>query len=89
MNGHTFEIVLECPSAAGIQAAVRSGLGVALLNGMHLSPDIEVIKDVFPTPPNITFVVRINPQSRSAPVKALLTEIARGFQKPIPINAVK
>ncbi|MFK8035968.1 MAG: LysR family transcriptional regulator [Hyphomicrobiales bacterium] len=89
LNGHTFETVLECPSAAGIQSAVRSGLGVALLNGMHLSPDIEVIKDEFPTPPNITFVVRINPQNQTAPVKALLTEIARGFQKLVPINAVK
>lgn len=87
--GHTFEKVLECPSAAGIQSAVRSGLGVALLNGMHLTPDIDVIEAVFPAPPDITFVARINPKRRSAPVKALVTEIRREFQKPILSSAAE
>ncbi|MEP3277509.1 MAG: LysR family transcriptional regulator [Stappiaceae bacterium] len=88
-HGHTFEKVLECPSAAGIQSAVRSGLGVALLNGMHLTPDIEVIADVFPAPPDIAFVARINPRSRSAPVRALVAEMVREFQKPISLSAAE
>ena len=77
--GHRFEKVLECPSAAGIQSAVRSGLGVALLNGMHITPDIEIIDDIFPTPPDITFIARRHPRSRTAPVTALIEEIAREF----------
>lgn len=88
-HGHTFEKVLECPSAAGIQSAVRSGLGVALLNGMHLTPDIEVLEDVFPAPPGIAFVARINPKSQSAPVKALIAEIEREFQKPMSLSAAE
>ncbi len=86
-NGHTFERVFECPSAAGIKSAVRSGLGVALLNGMHLTPDIEVIEDVFPAPPDIAFVARIDSRSRSAPVRALVAEIDREFQRPVSSGA--
>lgn len=78
-GGLRFDKVLECPSAAGIRTAVQSGLGVALLNGMHLSPGIEVIDGVFPPPPEITFVARVAPKSRTAPVKALVAEIAREF----------
>jgi molybdate transport repressor ModE-like protein len=88
-HGHSFEKVLECPSAAGIQSGVRSGLGIALLNGLHLTPDIEVIEGMFPAPPNIAFVARINPKSRSAPVKALVEEIARKFKKPMWLGAAE
>ncbi len=87
--GFSFEKVLECPSAAGIQSAVRSGLGIALLNGMHLSADIEVIEGVFPVPPNITFVARINPKSRSASAKALVDEIGREFGTPMSLSTAE
>lgn len=86
-RGHRFEKVLECPSAAGIQSAVRSGLGVALLNGMHLAPDIEVIDGIFPDPPEVTFVARIRPRSRSAAARTLVSEIAREFRAPPPLRA--
>ena len=86
-KGHRFERVLECPSAAGIQSAVRSGLGVALLNGMHLTPDIEVIEGVFPDPPGITFVVRSNSRGRTASVRALTEEIARELRSSVPLRA--
>ena len=86
-NGHSFEKVLECPSAAGVQSGVRSGLGIALLNGMHVAPDIEVIENLFPQPPNITFVARANPGSRSASLKALVKEIAQVFQAPKSLQA--
>ncbi len=79
-GGRSFEKVLECPSAAGIQSGVRAGLGVALLNGLHVTDDIEVIDGPFPPPPGITFVARVNPKSRSAPVKALVSEIDREFR---------
>jgi DNA-binding transcriptional LysR family regulator len=85
-NGHRFEKVLECPSAAGIQSAVRAGLGIALLNGMHLTPDIEVIEGVFPEPPDLTFVARTNAGSRTAPVKALKGEIARELCASVPMR---
>ncbi|MEP0943910.1 MAG: LysR family transcriptional regulator [Rhizobiaceae bacterium] len=86
--GHRFEKVLECPSAAGIQSAVRSGLGVALLNGMHLTPDMELVEGVFPPPPAITFVARRHPRGRSAPINALIEEIAREYHSAAPQRMV-
>jgi DNA-binding transcriptional LysR family regulator len=86
---HSFEKVLECPSAAGIQSGVRSGLGIALLNGMHVTRDIEVIENLFPSPPGITFVARVNPKGQSAPIKALISEIAREFRTPASLSAAE
>ncbi|MDC0113874.1 LysR family transcriptional regulator, partial [Planktomarina temperata] len=88
-EGQSFEKVLECPSAAGIQSGVRSGLGIALLNGMHVTDDMDVIENLFPLPPSITFVARVNPKSRSAPVKALVSEIAREFRVPASLSAAE
>ena len=85
----SFEKVLECPSAAGIQSGVRSGLGIALLNGMHVTDDMDVIENLFPLPPSITFVARVNPKSRSDPVKALVSEIAREFRVPASLSAAE
>ena len=85
-KGHRLNTVLECPSAAGIQSAVRSGLGVALLNAMHLTPDMEIIEDVFPAPPEITFVARMHPDRKSPQVKALMAEIRRELSTKIPLQ---
>lgn len=84
--GHQFEAVLECPSASGILSAVRSGLGVALMNGLHLSPDLEVIKGVFPEPPPITYVARTRPNTRNDAVVALIQEISREVRNAIPLR---
>jgi molybdate transport repressor ModE-like protein len=78
--GYSFERILECPSAVGIQCGVRSGLGIALLKGMHVTSDMEIIEQPFPLPPDMTFVARVNAKKRTAPVKALISEIARGFR---------
>ena len=85
-QAHRLDTVLECPSAAGIQSAVRSGLGVALLNGLHVTPDIEVIEGVFPTPPDIAYVARTRPGNRSEAVIALVAEISREVRSAIPLR---
>lgn len=85
-QGHRFEAVFECPSAAGILSSVRSGLGVALMNGLHLAPDLEVIGDVFPEPPAIAYVVRSRPKTRNDAVKALVREISREVGNAIPLR---
>ena len=77
--GHTLRKVLECPSAAGIQSAVRAGLGVAVLNGMHVTSEMRVIEGVFPEPPAITYIARVRKAAQSAVASALVTEIARSF----------
>ena len=88
-EGHSFEKILECPSAAGIQSAVRSGLGIALLNGMHVTEDMQVIENLFPSPPGITFIARVNPKSWSAPVKAVISEIEREFRTPASLSTAE
>ena len=88
-GGHSFEKVLECPSAAGIRSGVRSGLGVALLNGMHVTKDMDIIDNLFPTPPDITFVARINRKSRSPQINALVSEIAREFRASASVTAAE
>ncbi|MBE1284023.1 MAG: LysR family transcriptional regulator [Rhodobacteraceae bacterium] len=84
--GHRFDTLLECPSAAGIQSAVRSGLGVALLNGLHVTPDMEIVEGLFPVPPDIAYIARVHPRRRSPAVKALIAEIAREVDKAIPLR---
>ena len=84
---HQFEAVLECPSVSGILSATRAGLGVALMNGLHVPPDLEVIEDVFAEPPAIAYVARSNPKSRSDAARALLHEIAAEVGRPFALRA--
>lgn len=84
--GHRFEAVLECPSASGILSSVRSGLGVALMNGLHISSDLDVIDDVFPEPPAIAYIVRTRPKNRNDAVRALIREISREVSNAIPLR---
>lgn len=84
--GHQFDAVLECPSVSGILSATRAGLGVALINGLHVPPDLEVIDDVFPVPPAISYVARSIPKSRSDAARALLNEIAIEVGRPAAIK---
>ena len=86
LAGQQFETVFECPSAAGILSSARSGLGVALINGLHLSPDLEVVEDLFPEPPSIAYVVRSRPKTRNDAVKALVQEISREVRNAIPLR---
>jgi DNA-binding transcriptional LysR family regulator len=88
-QGYSLEKVLECPSAAGILSGVRSGLGIALINGIHVTADIEVIEGLFEPPPDITFVARTNPKSRSAAIRTLVAEIVREFSVPMPLKAAE
>ena len=84
--GHRFKTVLECPSTAGILASVRSGLGVALMNGLHLSSDFQTIQGVFPEPPPISYIARALPKNRNEAVKALLQEISAEAKTTLPLR---
>jgi hypothetical protein len=54
-----------------------------------VTDDMDVIENLFPLPPSITFVARVNPKSRSAPVKVLVSEIAREFRVPASLSAAE
>ncbi len=84
--GHAFETVLECPSAAGLLSATRSGLGVAVINGLQLTPDLDVIEGEFPKPPPIVYIARTRPKERNDAVRALVQEISREVRNAIPLR---
>lgn len=69
------ETVFECSSAAGIVAAVTSGLGVALLSDRHLRADMQVITDLLPAPPALAYVVRRVRKVRNPALDTLVAEI--------------
>ncbi|NKM59404.1 LysR family transcriptional regulator [Rhizobium anhuiense] len=69
------ETVFECASAAGIVSAVTSALGVALLNGRHLRPEMNIITNRLPTPPALTYVVRRARKARNPALDTLVAEI--------------
>lgn len=51
-------VILECPSAEGVKAAVRHGLGVAIIGRRHLAEGLTEISSDLPTFPQICHVVR-------------------------------
>ncbi len=69
------ETVFECASAAGIVSAVTSALGVALLNGRHLRPEMEIISNRLPAPPALAYVVRRARKARNPALDTLVAEI--------------
>ncbi|GGW34761.1 LysR family transcriptional regulator [Gemmobacter lanyuensis] len=74
-GGEIFETVLDCFSTAGIVTGVVSGLGVALLSGRHLRPDMQVIDHLFPPPPDVAYAIRPARKGRNPAVDALIKEI--------------
>lgn len=74
-GGMVLETVFECASAAGIKAAVQSGLGVALLNERHVTTNMEIIGSDFPDPPALAYIVRRASKPRNPALASLVTEI--------------
>ncbi|MTI08276.1 LysR family transcriptional regulator [Curvivirga aplysinae] len=78
-ENHDFNIVLECPSVTGMVSAIRSGMGVSLLSERHITSDMNVLDDVFGTPPATVQVIRGNSRQNTPAVSALIEEISQEF----------
>lgn len=77
-GGALLETVFECSSAAGVIAAVRAGLGVALLNARHLHPEMQRLQHpALPPPPEVVYAIRRARRVRNPALEALVAEIAR------------
>ncbi|HEX2148251.1 MAG TPA: LysR family transcriptional regulator [Pseudorhizobium sp.] len=74
-GGVMLETIFECSSAAGIVAAVTSGLGVALLNERHLRSEMQIIDHGLPAPPGLSYVVRRGRKIRNPALDTLVREI--------------
>ncbi len=69
------ETVFECASAAGIVAAVTSAMGVTLLSGRHLRPEMQIVTERLPTPPALAYVARRARKVRNSALDTLVAEI--------------
>lgn len=77
--GRRLEVVLECPSSAGVRAAVEAGMGVALLTRRHLTRAMERVDATFGPPPDVATVVRVTRERPVAAIRALAREVTREF----------
>jgi len=72
---HGFSTVMRCASLSGILSAVRSGLGISLLNAGHVDADMETITEALATPPSVATVARLGKSAQSRAVRALIRQI--------------
>jgi DNA-binding transcriptional LysR family regulator len=57
-SGRSLTVVLECPSAHGVQSGVRNGLGVAVIGRRRLSPGLVEITEGLPAFSPVCHVLR-------------------------------
>jgi DNA-binding transcriptional LysR family regulator len=57
-SGRKLDVVLECPSAEGVKAGVRHGLGIGLIGRRILSEGLSVITADLPASPQVCHVLR-------------------------------
>ncbi|MFQ6163099.1 LysR family transcriptional regulator [Sinorhizobium meliloti] len=80
-GGVVLETVFECASAAGIVAAVNSAMGVALLSGRHLRPEMQIVSEHLPAPPALAYVVRRGRKARNSALETLVAEIEKEISR--------
>ena len=80
-GGVVLETVFECASAAGIVAAVNSAMGVALLSGRHLRPEMQIVSEHLPGPPALAYVVRRARKARNSALETLVAEIEKEISR--------
>jgi DNA-binding transcriptional LysR family regulator len=57
-SGRSLDVVLDCPSAHGVQQGVRNGLGVAVIGRRRIVPSLVEISDGLPAFPAVCHVLR-------------------------------
>ncbi len=79
--GRAFGGMLECPSAAGVMAAVAQGLGVAVVNrrNLALAPAVETPNLTESPLPSIAYVVRTRTARPKNVERALAAEIRHAY----------
>lgn len=81
-RGQTLDIVLDCPSFEGVRSAVKSGLGLAILNRRNMRPGlIESGLDLPPLPPIACVVRPAQPEPEPA-AAALMDAIEDELREP-------
>ena len=76
-SGYFLRVVLECPSVEGVTDAVRSGLGLALINRRNLRAGCIEANLALPKPPRVGYVARsaiANPPEIVATLRAAIED---------------
>ena len=81
---HRLNTVVECPSTQGILTSVRAGLGVALMNAMHIDKSFQIIDDQLSPTPDIVYVVRTRRGTQSHALRALVKTISDEISATLP-----
>ncbi len=69
------DVVLECPSFEGVRSAVKSGLGIAIINRRNMKPGMIESGLTLPPLPRIAYVVRSASPKLAPAAAALLAAI--------------
>ena len=81
--GRKFTVVMDCPSSEGVRAAVRSGLGCALMGRKDMSEDLIELDHGLPRFPRICHVLRsanrLAPEVEQSLRDAVLTSVPDGL----------
>lgn len=73
-SGRSLNVILECPSAEGVRAGVRHGLGLALLNRRNMVPGLVEVATDLPAFPPVCHVLRRRSETPTA-LEQSLTEV--------------
>ena len=71
----SLSVVLECPSVEGVTNAVRSGLGLTLIDRRNLRSGMSVSTLSLPQPPRVTNVARAAIEHPGETVIALMNTV--------------
>lgn len=74
-QGQSVRVVLECTHIEGVVAAIKSGLGISLINQGHLKPGIRESKLPLPRPPRVYHVARFGTGTPTQQAQTLLAAI--------------
>ena len=75
-DGTELVVTLECPSTAGVVAAVAAGLGVGLVARTSVTDAVRIVGSPLPRPPTTASVLRAATFEPSPAVAALVEELA-------------
>lgn len=88
--GKSLRITLECPSTIGVMDAVAAGMGLSMISKHHLKSDVrqgsevgarlQVLTDVLPSPPSLSFIIRSGAKAPSQPARYIMDEIEKDFR---------
>ncbi len=87
--GPALRIVLECPSFDGVRSAVKSGLGITIINRRNMRGGLIPSDLALPLIPRVAYVVRAAKPKPAPAVTALVAAISDEFSQEGPAGRAR